>query len=204
MQLSKYYRKTVLSGGQIAIYNTLMMRLIYVNDAELRQIEHFELSDQQLVRQMLDCGIYAIDESVDDDALKYQRGCFEKDLGSLNVVYVILTDACNLRCSYCAVKNIADKGCSTEVHFLESFIIHRFITGYLKYAQERAIDTVEFIFYGGEPLLNWSSLVDFVETFNELNNSGIDPSFSIVTNGTLVTDTMAAYFKKHNISVSLH
>lgn len=44
-------------------------------------------------------------------------------MGKVNTIYIILTNACNLRCTYCAVKNIADKEQFSEVEYLKWMLL---------------------------------------------------------------------------------
>jgi len=58
-------------------------------------------------------------------------------------------------------------------------------------------------FFGGEPLLNWNTLVYTVnylkETAHNKYRKKID--FSITTNGTLLTKDKVAFLRKHNFSI---
>ena len=203
MEISRYYKKALLKSGEYAIYNTLLMKMLFVNENELVQIEEMTLKDHDTIMQLLHIGIYVTDSSVDDRALVELQQNLEREFGTISVVYLILTNACNLRCTYCAVKNIADKSNKVSTDFMQKEDAHKFIVEYLKYVKVHKVSNPEFIFYGGEPFLHWELLTYFVETFESLNKDLIHARFSIVTNGTLLTDENILFCKKHHIGISL-
>lgn len=69
---------------------------------------------------------------------------------------------------------------------------------------EHSIDSerINIAFYGGEPLLEFNLLKDIV-AYVEENAVGRDFSFSITTNGTMVTEEIVKYFIQHNIQMSI-
>lgn len=203
MEISKYYKKTLLSDGNYAIYNTLLMNVLFVNSDELVQIENMKLENRDTIHQLLHAGIYVTDLSVDKRALAERQDNVEREFGLIKVVYLILTDACNLRCTYCAVKNIADRNSIIHTDSLQKSTAHKFIIEYLRYAKDHGITDAEFIFYGGEPTINWETLTYFVETFQSLNMNSLNAKFSLVTNGTLLTAEKILFCKMNKISIGL-
>ena len=203
MKLSKYFRKMLLPSGNYAIYNMLSMKPIIVSSEELLQIEEMAIGASIEVDNLLHTGIYVLDDDVDNRALNELQHNVESRFGEINVVYFILTNACNLRCTYCAVKNIADKNAIKCTDYLQKSEYKKFIREYIAYAKSHCILDPEFIFYGGEPLLNWDALVDIVETFEELSKGEFDPKFTIVTNGTLLTNDKVVFCKEHQINIGL-
>lgn len=61
-------------------------------------------------------------------------------------------------------------------------------------------NAIDILFYGGEPLLNFDMLGYTVE---KVEQSGINAFFSIITNGSIMTDTMAEFIKKHHIQITV-
>lgn len=203
MKLSKYFRKKLLPSGNYVLYNTLLMKPIIVSSEELIQIEEMALGDSTDVDELLHAGVFVLDEEIDNHALNDLQHNVESRFGEINVVYLILTNACNLRCTYCAVKNIADKNSITCTDYLKKSEYDKFISEYISYAKLHCISEPEFIFYGGEPLLNWDALVDIVETFEKLNDGVLNPKFTIVTNGTLLTEDKVVFCKEHQVNIGL-
>lgn len=78
---------------------------------------------------------------------------------------------------------------------------------YLKNLFPKRFDYVsEVLFFGGEPLLNASSIWITCEFFMGLYNSKQIqnlPNYSIVTNGTLIDEKVAKKLKEYNIQVTV-
>lgn len=109
MKLSKYYRKEYLGEDCYVVYNTLHMKPIIAKQDEVSEVEKMGIDDPAVVEELLHSGIYVLKDSIDANALIELQSNVESRFGEIKIVYIILTDVCNLRCSYCAVKNIADK-----------------------------------------------------------------------------------------------
>ena len=111
-----------------------------------------------------------------------------------------LTQRCNLNCSYCAfsgryAKNRvhANKSMSIEVAkaAIDLFLTHN-----------RDLAVVLIAFYGGEPLLEFDLLKECVE-YAKNAVEGKTISYSITTNGTLLTDSVADYLADNNFTLSI-
>lgn len=199
MKLSKYYHKTKLYKDVYAIYNSLIMDLHFVNNEELLQIESYTLENIEDIKTLLNSGIYIYNDKYDDDALKEKCDILGIKNGKVNSLYIILTNCCNLRCKYCAVKNIADKTQTKTDKIISISLMDKFIKEYIEYATENKIDKADVIFYGGEPLIGYKELKYFVENANKAFNF----SFSIVTNGTLLDENIVTYCKDNNVNIGI-
>lgn len=68
------------------------------------------------------------------------------------------------------------------------------------FRHSRGSKAVSFLFFGGEPLLNWDGIVAVVELAEGLaGETGREPSFSMTTNGTLMTAARLAFLRDHNV-----
>lgn len=203
MKLSKYYRKEHVGEDCYVFYNTLHMKPIIAKQDEVSKVENMGIHDPAVVEELLHSGIYVLDDSIDSNALIELQSNVESRFGEIKIVYIILTDVCNLRCSYCAVKNIADKNHVIDTYSLSKEKYTKFVMEYVSYAISHNISDPEFIFYGGEPLLNWSALIEIVELINTTANSTITPKYTVVTNGTLLTEDKIIFCKEHKINIGL-
>ena len=115
-------------------------------------------------------------------------------------ITVCVANDCNLRCRYCyaqggsygSSRKLMDE--STARDFVD-FCIRKF----------NKINRI--LFFGGEPLLNWS-IIDLICTlFKEKSCSRNfhQPSFSIVTNGTVFSEQIFSVIEKHisHVTVSI-
>lgn len=116
--------------------------------------------------------------------------------------YLVLqvTQRCNLICGYCPYactdndsrnhKNV-DMSLDVAIRAVDDYLVH-----------SRDIKTLNFGFYGGEPLLNFElicSVVEYIES--KVKNKNI--VFSMTTNGTLLTKNIVEYLVKKDFRLTL-
>jgi uncharacterized protein len=113
-------------------------------------------------------------------------------------ITLFVTQDCNLRCRYCLTShdgNITKKymSCETALQAVDLLFLE---------AGDR--DKLSIGFFGGEPFLNFDVIRSTVEYADQkaadLNKT---ISYTITTNGTLINDEMASFFKKRNITIAL-
>lgn len=114
---------------------------------------------------------------------------------SLPVLAVVkMAEGCNLNCAYCFIEASRDK--KKTIKKETAFRIAD------EYMEMHADDSVKFnyCFHGGEPLLNFSvirEVVEYVKPFRDRME------LSIQTNGTMITDDIARFFKENAIVVGI-
>lgn len=97
MKLSKYYRKEHVGEDCYVLYNTLHMKPIIAKQDEVSKVENMGIHDPAVVEELLHSGIYVLDDSIDSNALIELQSNVESRFGEIKIVYIILTDVCNLR-----------------------------------------------------------------------------------------------------------
>ncbi|MFR3576879.1 MAG: radical SAM protein [Mediterraneibacter gnavus] len=202
MKLSKYKKVSKISDDIYAVYNTLLMDVLFVEKKELELIEKFKAGNN-LLPTLLKSGIYVENETVDEKAFEIQKSTVMEQVGKISVIYVILTTKCNLKCDYCSVKYMSESNISNKIDLLQEEIIDKFIEEYKKYAEINNLRKIEFIFYGGEPLLGWEKIIYFVNKVETVFDSNYTILFSMVTNGTLMTENKIEFCKNHQIQIGI-
>jgi len=119
---------------------------------------------------------------------------------ALNLLLKPASGSCNLRCRYCFYADEAGKR-ETACHGLmtedtaESIISKSFAT---------ATATCHFGFQGGEPMLRGLAFYEkFIALCEGHNASHIQTTYSIQTNGTLIDDQWARFFRRHHFLVGV-
>lgn len=115
---------------------------------------------------------------------------FRRSLPPIKSFLVLVAETCNMHCSYCYgtyhnsnSKNVMDVETAKRViDFANKLHVH------------------EIAFFGGEPLLNFNIIKVIVEYAQK---KGLLMNYGITTNGTLITDSIADFFKKNNFKVSV-
>jgi len=143
-----------------------------------------------------------------NEEIKYRSDHLE-DGYVFSVVQLVVTNTCNFRCKYCFTRT---EYASKERKCLKKDISNSFMTidtarkamdETINLAKKTGKDNISIQFFGGEPLLNWKLLRWVLDHYKKGRKFGIDISYTIVTNGSLVTDEIAKFLKRHNVTVLL-
>ena len=118
----------------------------------------------------------------------------------ISIMFKTVSESCNLACDYCYYSRTG--GALGKVKHLDIGNLRKLMEDYMKSCRGMA----SFIWQGGEPLLaglNFFEEVMSLEVEYALPNTNI--SNSVQTNGTLINDRWAKFFKEYNflIGVSL-
>jgi len=118
---------------------------------------------------------------------------------NVNLLIKPASGSCNLKCGYCFYADV-----SLNRHVGNFGMMRRDTAEALIGRALREAKQVLFGFQGGEPTL-WGleNFRFFTETVNRLNTGGAKIIYTLQTNGTLLDDVWAAFFKEHNFLVGL-
>lgn len=111
-----------------------------------------------------------------------------------------ISNLCNFSCKYCHVFNITKNKLPPKVMDYETieFAIENFIKILKKYDENFLLISI----YGGETLINKKNLFKAIEKYDN-KYSDVTISWRVNTNGSLLTEEVADFFKVHNIDVHL-
>ncbi len=196
MRLSRFFHHIKIENNVYAIYNSLVMEIAYVDSETYKKVINFSVSEKQ-AEELKKIGVYVSKRSSDDEALKLVRKRYEKVTGKVNIMYFIMSSACNLGCKYCFIENCQFNN-NKETNMSEKTALEALIkyTDYLKLNKMRG----SVIFYGGEPLVNWKVIKLVLNKANELS-SPID--FSMVTNATLLDKEKIEFLAEKQVEIGI-
>lgn len=107
---------------------------------------------------------------------------------------------CNMKCSYCFYNDIANKRKKVSYGKMNEETLENLV----KKAIASSELSCSFAFQGGEPTLAGLEFYEkFLEFVNKYNENNIKTYFSIQTNGLLIDEKWAEFFKKNNFLVGL-
>ena len=226
LQASKYLRFVPRHDG-VALYHSLYGGLCIIDRNIFRLFEVFRTpkSIHGVAKEgiMLDeFRIRSFMRHFEEKSFLVEPGCNEssklehclEDIGrglqkgsQVGVVQLVLTNRCNFRCEYCFVESIY---ASEERHRAQAAKNNRimrsedarvYLEKVMALVRRNGKTALSVQFFGGEPLLNWKTMKSVLEYFGSGEKQGLDISYSIVTNGSLMTEEIAEYCKKYKVSV---
>jgi uncharacterized protein len=138
-----------------------------------------------------------LDDDFDSSELKTHQDFNEngkKELG----LYLLVTQNCNLRCKYCLGANESYLN-SNPMSFE---ILRKSIDSAIQSMLPNS--SINFIFFGGEPLLNWElvkNAVLYIENNSLINEMKISVKHNITSNFTHIPEDFIEFAQKYGISV---
>jgi len=118
---------------------------------------------------------------------------------NLNLLLKPASGSCNLKCGYCFYADVQSNRHRGNLGMMRRETVEALIGNAMKEAKQ-----VLFGFQGGEPTL-WGldNFKFFTETVDKLNTDGVKIIYTLQTNGTMINDDWAAFFKRHNFLIGL-
>ncbi len=111
-----------------------------------------------------------------------------KTVGSETCIVIILSQSCNLACTYCYAQEARSKKTLDKGKLRIA----------IDFALSKSSKTVDFIFIGGgEPLLNWGLLKYAIDYIFDARKKSTQINITVTTNATLLNDERINYLKEH-------
>jgi uncharacterized protein len=122
---------------------------------------------------------------------------------SLNV-WLHLVNACNFRCHYCYIPELAHKidPASIERLSVAKEAAFPILEKLFNFCENNAIESLHLKFAGGEPTLNLPLLEHFCSTARKYP-SNVRTSFGMITNGSFSADSLLPILQKYKINISI-
>ena len=105
----------------------------------------------------------------------------------------VLTNACNMNCVYCQAQDVD--------HQAKGLMDFQTAENAVEIALQSPVNSLNFEFQGGEPLLNFPIIEHIVEYAEEHKNDK-KITYSVVTNTLELSGKMIEFFIEHEVSVS--
>lgn len=122
----------------------------------------------------------------------------------INTFFLRVAASCNLDCDYCYVFKHRDMSWKNMPSVMSESTVLSFAKRLREYAENVGLNEVNIIFHGGEPLMcGEKKLIGFADAIADILGDGIKVSYSMQTNGTLLTETFLRECEKRNIGISL-
>ena len=209
-------------GESVALYHSLRMKPVYLSrpsyeailgwleNSESRSIDDVPPSIRKEVDELRRFRILTTSEDEDERILSRIRALIPPP--AISVCYLILSEQCNLACKYCFLgNNNKDKRSRFSRDCMSEDTANRAVDFFIRQLQLSGNNFNEdnhpvIIFYGGEPLINFSTLVRVSEKINSLRSTVECLKYaelSIVTNGTLLTSERLQILQKLGVAIAI-
>jgi uncharacterized protein len=195
--------------GQYALFHSIFMSLVFLTEdsykifcqiKEISNIEKFislyDSEDKEKILSLVKC---LIDKKLLVDINNPEKINTEKIISKqtidIQIMYLIVTESCNLGCKYCFIEHSK----STPLK-LESMSVQTIFKA-LEFFKEIAHKKRRIIFYGGEPFLNIKTIKKGIQFARNIMGDSVD--ITIITNGTKISLSDAEFIKEYNIEISI-
>ncbi|HEX8089100.1 MAG TPA: radical SAM protein [Blastocatellia bacterium] len=164
---------------------------------------------------------FLVASDVDEgDILTERRRNRATDLATgrqIRIVQLVLANRCNFRCKYCfeglgatplsetiyansTPQRLQVQG-SPSNSFMNKEQAQSYLEQVIQMAKGAGNTALAVQFFGGEPLVNWKTIRHILDHFGRGERHGIDISYSIITNGSLITEEVARTFREFDVPI---
>ncbi len=198
--LSKYISEYAMGDGTVGLFNSVFLTKKFIKKPIWRKVKEAKDFDGIPPAEVenLEDGKMIIQEGEDDKKVKELRSG-KSMRPSVKVMYLFLTNACNMSCRYCVIdKRYAQvKTGSVMTRETANAAINFFLAN-------AGTANPAILLWGGEPLSNWEVFKYAVERARALEKKYCkELEISTVTNGTLLTREIADFFKTNRVACSI-
>ena len=200
-----------MDENNVAFYNSLNLEVAFLKKEFIGILEQdgvFRANNEEannVLHSLKELG-FLIEK--DSDGLDLYRD-YSKALESpaINILYLLLSDACNIRCRYCYFLANMSQGYKFSVMKEETALaaIDMFARCVERSVSKGHKDQ-HIIFYGGEPTLNKAVFIKALKHIDILKERGLLPinvSVTINTNGILLDKEILTQCKESGVTVAI-
>lgn len=186
LTLSRYVLTAELPNGDLRVFSTLwnsVVDLDYRHQRLVRGETHASTQEElEHLNTLKDLGIL-VDKSADEATVAVEELERRKRAGSVSMTYCV-TSRCNFNCVYCVQEG--KYGPETE---MPPGIRQKAVGFSIEMLEHQGGDSLDAVFYGGEPLLNYDGMLDMMLQLHHQSRTVrvTELSFGVVTNGSLLT-----------------
>lgn len=135
----------------------------------------------------------------------YEMSKTQVNRRAVTSAYLLLTENCNLRCTYCF-----EGGTRCTTNYMSKETAFKTVDYLLEQAVENNVDEIKITFFGGEPMLCPELMTDIMHYAEKrAKESGKTAQYNIITNGTIFNEKVEAFldvwrgYKNNRIDVQL-
>jgi uncharacterized protein len=211
LKQSPFLHVISVDDGYMALYHSLNLEIAFLKKSFVERCRQgqtwiaFDTTSERVLESLKKLGLL-IDEQADgyEQYREYRKALEEP---AINILYLLLSDACNIRCRYCYFLSPMPRGYrfsimkkETAIRALDLFarcVKRNIAKGHLEQ---------HIVIYGGEPTLNKEVLLEALKYIDVLKEKGSLPkavSVTLNTNGILLDEKILAQCKASGSVVAI-
>ncbi|MDO8443417.1 MAG: radical SAM protein [Candidatus Azambacteria bacterium] len=195
----------------IALYNSLNLEVAFLKKDFIKQYQQEQVfissdaTSERILEQLEGLGLL-IKERADGYELyrEYQKALDEP---AINILYLLLSDACNIRCRYCYFLAPMPHGYQSSLMKKETAIkALDLFTHCVKRSITKGHPEQHIVIYGGEPTLNKEVLLEVLQYIDRLKAKKLLPGklpITVNTNGILLDKEILTQCKATEVVVAI-
>jgi uncharacterized protein len=161
-----------------------------------------------------------VQPEADEEAIVADRArARERDLvvgRQIRIVQLVLANRCNFKCTYCfeglgatplsetiyahSTPERLEAQASRENSIMRPEQAEAYLESAIRLAKRAGNEALAVQFFGGEPLVNWRTIQRVLDRFGH-EHDGVSLGYSIITNGSLISDEVAQAFHEFDVPV---
>ena len=197
MKLSNYAHWIEIMDGKYALFNSILMQIVFVDENKLEKIKNIDLNNEEK-QQLLELGIYTKDDAILNEVYDDLANAIKKQSKQLSIMYLNVSTFCNLACKYCFIENNPiTNNCFQKMDFTTAKTA---VDKFVNEINKNKVEEAQIIIYGGEPLTNFELLKKIIKYIREIKP---DLAVTIITNGTLLREQEILFLKQNKIGIGI-
>lgn len=197
MKLSKYAHWIEIMDNEYALFNSILMQIVFVNKEKLNKIKMFDVNIEEK-EQLLELGIYVNNDSMLNEVYNDLANAIKNQSKQLNIMYLNISTFCNLACKYCFIENNPiTNNCFQKMNFETA---KKAVDKFINEVNKNKMEEAQIIIYGGEPLTNFELLQKIIQYIRKAKH---DLAVTIITNGTLLRKKEILFLKQNKIGIGI-
>ncbi|MFH1030618.1 MAG: SPASM domain-containing protein [bacterium] len=200
--------KHFVKNNTMALFHSISLAVIFVPEETGKLIlsQHLEGLSEDLIKPLVQEKLIVPVSYNEMDELIGVRNRLLNEI-SLEMMYLILTDCCNLRCIYC-FEDSPSAPPDFKGTFMSSEIAQKALRKFSVLTKKHGNSNKRKIIqlYGGEPLLNPELVYKIILDIGKLKKEGDIPAdciVAIITNGMVMSEDMARFLVANKVNVGI-
>lgn len=195
--LSNYFKYVHIHDDVYAVYNSLVFQPLFCSEQELNQIIAEKVTREEY--ENLKARHIYVDSAQDDEkAIAALEKQIKSHKQSANIMYLIVSTACNLACKYCFIEQ--NPNTVTCAALMSKETAKTAIDNFFSALEPENAKTAQVVVYGGEPMTN-KNLLPFI--FSYIREKAPATKLTMISNATLIDDETIALLCKYNVGVGI-